>query len=339
MNAPHPWLEGAWQMLVSAQASGRLAHAYLLSGARGLGLSDLARTFAERLLCESPQAGGTSCGACRGCRLCASGNHPDLRLVQPEEEGKGLLIDQVRELGDFYTLKSHYGGAKVAVLDPADSLNRAAANALLKLLEEPPAGAHMLLVATRPGLLPATVLSRCQRAHVATPSWSTSRTWLEARLASEAGAPALDRTSLAGAPLDLLADILADRATLLDDLIGELCAGLRRPWDPLAAAQRCAGVEAAVVLETLERGLTGAALAAVGCPSPGLALTPATAASLQQLANTLDLARLLRFLSDIGDARALLQRSSGVRAGEVIENLWLSWAGMAGPGVRRESAR
>lgn len=339
MSAPFPWLTEAWQRLLDAHAGGRLAHAYLITGAGGLGTLALARAFAERVLCEASLEGGTACGRCRGCLLTASGNHPDLRLLQPEEERKSIVVDQVRELGDYYTLKTHYGGLKVAVLHPADSLNHAAANALLKLLEEPPAEALMLLVAERPGLLPATVVSRCQRMSVALPGWAERRAWLTAELAAEPSAPSLDQVSLAGAPLDLLQTLTSGRARLLDELIAELEAGSRPPWDPLAAARRYADTDARQFVDALERCVGAAALTTVGVASRSLALAPDSAKRLQQLANTLDLPGFLRFLASIGEARGVMQRSSGVRGGEIIESLWLNWAVVAQSGGQRESAR
>jgi len=339
MSAPFPWLADAWQRLLGAHADSRLAHAYLITGASGLGTLALALAFAERVLCEAATDAGTACGRCRGCLLTASGNHPDLRLLYPEEERKSIVVEQVRELGEFYTLKTHYGGLKVAVLHPADSLNHAAANALLKLLEEPPAGALILLVAERPGVLPATVVSRCQRLPVALPGWPERRAWLAAELAADASAPSLDEVTLAGAPLDLLQSLTSGRARLLDELVAELEAGSRPPWDPLAAARRYADMDARQFVDALERCVGAAALTAVGVAPRSLALAPGTAKRLQQLANTLNLPGFLRFLASIGEARGLMQRSSGVRSSEIIESLWLNWAVVAQSGGQRESAR
>ncbi len=93
--------------------------------------------------------------------------HPDWVRVHPIDESKQIRIEQIRELGEELSLTSHQGGYKVGVISPADVLNRFAANALLKTLEEPPARTVLILVVTQPSRLPATILSRCQRIRIA----------------------------------------------------------------------------------------------------------------------------------------------------------------------------
>jgi DNA polymerase-3 subunit delta' len=113
------------------------------------------------------------------CRRIANDQHPDLARVVPIEESKQLRIEQVRELAAELALTSHQGGYKVGILAPADSLNRFAANALLKTLEEPSARTLLILVATQPSRLPATILSRCQRLRVRAPARSEAIAWLQ----------------------------------------------------------------------------------------------------------------------------------------------------------------
>ena len=160
MSAPYPWLEPAWQRLRSAWQQQRLGHALLLSGRAGFGKRAFAQAFTALLLCETDGQQARACGACRGCTLLAAGNHPDFLHIAPLEAGKALLVDQIRELGDYFALRPHYRATKIAVIEAADTMNRSAANALLKLLEEPPAGAVIMLVADRPSSLLPTVRSR-----------------------------------------------------------------------------------------------------------------------------------------------------------------------------------
>ncbi len=101
-------------------------------------------------------------------------------MIRPIEESTQIRIEQVRELASELTLTAHQGGYKVGILSPADSMNRFAANALLKTLEEPPAGTLLILVATQPSRLPATILSRCQRVRVRAPERAEAVAWLEA---------------------------------------------------------------------------------------------------------------------------------------------------------------
>ena len=153
----------------------KMPHALLLSGQRGLGKFELARTFAASLLCESPLAEGNACGHCLACNWFAQGNHPDFRLLQPDalsdtgdnEDAKKkasqqITIDQVRELDDFLTVGTHRDGLRVILINPTEAMNRSTANSLLKSLEEPTPNTLFLLVTNEPLRLLPTLRSRCQ---------------------------------------------------------------------------------------------------------------------------------------------------------------------------------
>jgi DNA polymerase-3 subunit delta' len=141
------------------QAAERPHHAYLLAGPEGSGKQLAARAFAAALLC--PDGG---CGECRACRLALGEKHPNLFLVEPE--GRDIHVDTVRE-GVWHPAHrtAVEPGRKVFLIREADRLNPAAADVLLKVLEEPPADAVILLSSARPHELPETVVSRC---HVVT---------------------------------------------------------------------------------------------------------------------------------------------------------------------------
>ena len=122
-------------------------------------------------------------GALRGvpsCQRVLAGQHPDLIALRLIEESQQIRIEQVRELCEELSLTSHQGGYKVGVISPADTLNRFAANALLKTLEEPPPRTLLVLVATQPSRLPATILSRCQRIGLRAPAREEAVAWLQA---------------------------------------------------------------------------------------------------------------------------------------------------------------
>lgn len=141
------------------QATGRPHHAYLLAGPEGGGKSLAARAFAAALLCAE---GG--CGACRNCRLALEDKHPNQVVVEPE--GRDIHVDTVRsDIWHPAYRTAPEPGRKVFVIREADRLNPAAADVLLKVLEEPPAETVILLLSARPDELPETVLSRC---HVVT---------------------------------------------------------------------------------------------------------------------------------------------------------------------------
>ena len=325
MSAPYPWLAEPWHELVKRAARDALGHAYLLCGREGLGKFAFAERFAYSLLCERRPSDGQACGSCRGCLLNASGNHPDLKLLSLEEERKSIVIDQVRELIGFFTLKAHYHGRKIGIVYPADTMNNAAANALLKILEEPPATALLLLVASRPALLPATIHSRCQRINFALPPWELREQWLRAELAGRDKAPKIDDLSLCGAPLEVLAQLDSPRPQLMNDVIAALHTNLQGRGNPLEVARAFADVEIRRYLDTLELAVQAAVQRRAGHPPPQLRLSANSQRQLQEISDKLHFDSLLSYLDRVGASRAMVLRSGGVRGAEVIENLWQSW--------------
>jgi DNA polymerase-3 subunit delta' len=171
----------------------------------------MALHFAQALLCESPLPDGLACGQCPGCRYAVAGQHPDLMRLElstvDEETGEfgaveTIAIDRVRALTDFVQLTSHRQRAKVAVIAPAERMTIAAANALLKTLEEPPAGTCLILVSAQPGRLWPTILSRCRKFAAPIPTAGESEAWLAAHGVAD---PALALAQAAGAPYSALA--------------------------------------------------------------------------------------------------------------------------------------
>lgn len=183
-----PWLEPAFAKLQQAVAANTLAHAYLLGGAPGIGKRSFARAMVESQLAKNSAASGNRAGHAEASALLASGSHPDLLWVAAEQDGRDIKIDQVRQLADFMVRSAHSGGPKFAVIEGADRLNGAAANALLKTLEEPNPNSHLLLISDLPGSLLATLRSRCQRLNLAEPAAAIGRSYL-ARLAAEQRLP------------------------------------------------------------------------------------------------------------------------------------------------------
>ncbi|MEQ8661151.1 MAG: DNA polymerase III subunit delta' [Gammaproteobacteria bacterium] len=332
MSAAYPWLAPAWDDLSRRHAAGRLGHAFLVAGRSGLGKRALAQAFAERVLCEGADgapAGSSACGRCRSCLLIASGNHPDLKRVAPEEERKSIGIEQVRELLAFFALTSHYGRHKVVLIEPAEAMTTAAANALLKMLEEPPGNALLVLVSHRPGQLLPTILSRCQKVTIRTPDWTTCRAWLAACRRDNPALPDPDAQTLAGAPLAILARLEAGEASLHDCLLETLAAIGDGTLDVIAGARRHAGCDARELVDALEL-VVGALIEVASGLSPRFVhLAPAAARSLQDLANQLNSGPLFRYLDQLGEARGMLLRSSGVRGAEVFENLLFHWSRIA----------
>jgi DNA polymerase-3 subunit delta' len=237
-----PWQLRNWAQL--QQLRERLPHAILFHGTAGIGKTAFAERFAQALLCQSPSADGEPCGACASCGWFVQYAHPDFRRVRPEaledepsEEGeeaeasekktakaskapsKDIKIDQIRALADFMNISTHRNGMRVVTLYPAEALNTAAANALLKTLEEPPPNTMFLLVSNNLDRLLPTILSRCRKFALDMPTAAEALAWLEAQEVKDATAWLAEQ---GGAPLAALEQSQSgDRATM-DDFLRHL---------------------------------------------------------------------------------------------------------------------
>ncbi len=156
----HRW---AIRFLRQAVDTETVSHAYLFTGPANVGKTTLALALASALLCQNSANAQSPCGACRSCRLVASGNHPDLHLVESERIGVRLKIEQIRDLEHQLALTPVEGRWRVAILSRFEEATISAANALLKTLEEPPPYVVIAVLANDTSLLLPTIVSRCQQ--------------------------------------------------------------------------------------------------------------------------------------------------------------------------------
>ncbi len=177
LSAILPWQAGVWQDLNKAIESNRLPHALLLNGPQGIGKKILAESLAQRLLCAEVDQHQV-CGRCKNCQLLMAGFHPDLTFVEPSDRGKTIPIDDIRQLTVSMNNTAQQSGWKVAVVSPAEAMNNNSANALLKSLEEPRPRTLLMLICHKPGLLPATILSRCHKVTLPAPPLAVASAWL-----------------------------------------------------------------------------------------------------------------------------------------------------------------
>lgn len=240
MNAPYPWLESVWQRLLATRT--QPAQALLLTGPRGVGKGALAQRWAQSLLCEARLPTGAACGQCAACHWIEMGSHPDFRRVTLEEKttkdgdvkmATMIEVDQAREAVDFVQLSTYRAGYRVVLVDPADTLNLASANALLKVLEEPPLNTVFVLVSDQPRRLLPTIRSRCTRLDIGLPDAALAMQWLrDQQVEDPAGLLALS----GGAPLGALSwaesDELETRRSVLESL------SQPRQIDPVALGER-----------------------------------------------------------------------------------------------------
>ncbi len=306
MSGSSPWLEEAKASIAEAHAAGRMPHAVLIQAAAGIGGDSLATWTAQLVLCTArrpdslaarsrsgqPGGGGGPCGECVSCRRVAEGQHPDLTAVRLGEDSQQIRIEQIRELCAELALTSHQGGYKVAIIDPADVLNRFAANALLKTLEEPPPRTVLVLVAAQPSRLPATLTSRCQRIRVRRPTRGESLAWLEGTRGPGDWNDVLDligEAPVAAASLDPAA-VGTLRAEALRTL-GEIRAGAA---DPVQTAESWSRSELPLRLLCLENWLTECIRRGLGASAHAPELRATThSPSADSVINTRALFRLL----------------------------------------------
>ncbi len=221
---PFPWQREAAQRWLATPGT---HHAWLLTAPAGHGISEFAHALGAAWLCDGPND-GAACGTCESCRWLATGAHPDLKIVKPEEPDKDkdtltreeIKVDAIRALAEWAVSTAHRK-RKVVVVDSADVLNLQAANALLKLLEEPPSAVRFFLTSADKKRLPATIASRCVNLDLPPTPFAEAKRWLEGQNVPSAQI-ALLLAQAGDAPLAALAradaSIQAARTQFLDAL-------------------------------------------------------------------------------------------------------------------------
>ena len=243
------------------QERGRLPHGILLAGAPGTGQPEIGAWLAMRLLCRA--TGNRPCGSCADCRLVLAGSHPDYRWIGVLPDKKEISIEQMRALSEALTLRSYRGGAKTAVIAPAEAMSAKAHNALLKTLEEPAGETYLVLAVSRIDRIPKTILSRCMRIALPLPETGVALDWLRQKAANDDW-PAL--LSLAGgAPFQAEELATAGLDGLDAEMQSAIAAAAERKLDIVAFAEasaKNAPTARLIWLETwLTRNLKEAALA------------------------------------------------------------------------------
>lgn len=311
MQQRYPWHDSTWQRL--QQSRQRRHHALLLRGKQGIAKLDFANRFAQSLLCQSPLDSGDACGQCVSCSWFMQGTHPDYRLLAPEQDipedteaaavsnkkavrkSTQISVAQIRELAGFLELSSHQvDGRRVVVIHPADALNQTSANALLKMLEEPPANVIFILVTSHPQRLLPTIMSRCQQVEMPAPAEAEALAWLEQQGIQDAG------NWLAycgGSPLRA-----AEAATTGNERLQALATRLAQGQglDPFATASEFAILGMEEVMTALQKWLYDL-LATSLDTQPRYHLNSLSA--LQALSKSVDLSRLLAYQRDVDSAR------------------------------------
>ncbi len=247
LAVPYPWQLTEWRRLSERMQSGKMPHGVLLTGAQGIGKRHFALCLLQLALCTRPTPEGC-CGDCKSCQLLKADTHPDLLLIEPEEAGKAIRIDQVREISQFLSQTAQQGGRKAILIHPADAMNVQAANALLKSLEEPGGEVLMVLVSSTPSRLLATVRSRCQQIPFPFPASEQALPWLRQSLGEDADSCLADAC---GAPLKALADFRADALSARESLAKQLQQLAEHQLSALELARELANSDNAVIDDLL----------------------------------------------------------------------------------------
>lgn len=213
----YPWQETQREYFIKLIRANSLPHALLLSGQEGIGKHDFAKALIAGILCEQSSDDGVACGQCKHCQLLAANTYPDFFRCKPDEDKEVISVDDIRELISKLYLTLHFDTYKVALIECADSMNTNAANALLKTLEEPPEHTIIILVASSPLKLPATIRSRCQFVPFYPPNQVQALQWLKSQSDQVEWEPLLRVAQ--GAPLQALqyyeTELLDQRITVI----------------------------------------------------------------------------------------------------------------------------
>lgn len=316
-----PWLETAGRQLRDQYRQQRLPHGLLIVGGSGLGADKLIQWLEGVLLCQHPDR--APCGQCHSCNLRLAGNHGDLLHLQPEGKGQQIKVGAVRELVSFSQGKAQYSQNQVVLVQQAERLNLAAANALLKVLEEPPAGTYLLLQSAEPARLLPTIRSRLQWFRCPAPPAAEGQSWLEGQGVEQAAAElalALADHQPCNALMLATEDFMSRRQRCLDLLRGQI----ERPSPNLEVLTGLLEPEPVQVLSIWRPWLADAARLAQGGADVPLRNTD-QADALQSLLGRYPTAALwLRLYDAVEQLRIQVEADNNLNWQLLLEQFWLS---------------
>lgn len=329
MSTALPWHEEHWARLAAARHQQRVPHALLLRGPQGLGKRRFAERLARALVCPQPTPEGNACETCVACRQTSAGSHPDIVHLAPDEPGRQIKIGAVRQLTAKSVLSAQPKAYRVCLIQPADAMNQAAANALLKTLEEPTERTVLLLVTSRPDRLPATIRSRCQALAFRVPPTEIARAWL-----TEQGPVAGLEDCLplaAGAPLTALEAAAQDWVGDARRLTGDLAALAARDINPLQVVENWAERPLTTVIAGLKR-LSSDLVKSTSGLGDGPLYHPVLRSELQSLAKKIDLRGVYSFCDRLIDCERAAANNANTQM--ALEHLVNGWLELTRPGGR-----
>ncbi|UJP06261.1 MAG: DNA polymerase III subunit delta' [Nitrosomonas sp.] len=343
MAERYTWQQTVWRKLSQKQLL--RGHAILLQGRQGIGKYDFARYWAKSRLCDSPTAIQEACGACLSCRWFESDAHPNFRTIVPEaltddivteasidgdksgqaaqkkNAGRQISIDQIRRLDSFIYLSGHQRNDKIVILYPAEAMNTAAANALLKKLEEPPEEVLIILVTHQPQRLLPTIRSRCQPIAMPMPNRESAAAWLRQH-AVERPEPVLAAAGFA--PLVALRMAQTGQVAQYVQLMQQLAQPKR--LNPLTLADGLQPIGLPVVVDWLQKWCYDL----ISYRTCGrIRYSPDEAAAIRAVSKRLDIDGCIRFVRELHQKRRLSQHPLNSRL--FIEELLITYQALIEP--------
>ncbi len=326
-----PWQQSQWDKLNIVRKHGRLPHALLMTGPAGLGKLEFARLLGKSLLCESPDIQGMPCGTCKQCRLAAADSHPDIRDVTPEEGDKSIKVDAVRELVNRSILSVAETRYRVFIIRPAETMGLAAANALLKTLEEPIQRTLLILISANPGKLLATIKSRCQQFAFVAPPAALAQAWLSERIGKDQAQSAALLRLARGAPLLAMQMAESDELQSYNQLLKEFLLLTGSHAEPVKLAEQWQKQqELSVLLNYMKRWLMDIIRLGNG-EGMGVNSSIGRAGDLKTLVDSLDLAAVYKLLDSLFETER--QLANNINPQLALEQLLLHWTHINNKGV------
>jgi len=329
----YPWQEDIWQHLARRYQNQQLPHALLFKGPTGMGKLHLAKNFSRWLMCSQHSnsakalAVGRPCGHCQGCQLMKAGSHPDLLEVLPESEGKQIPIDSIRHVSRYLSLKSQFAPLQVVIISPAETMNKYAANSLLKTLEEPTPDSLLILVTSQASRLLPTIRSRCQTIEFPLPERQQALDWLSGQLGNKsAGIQQKELSQLlvlaAGAPLRALDFARQDTLKSYRQLLSSFEKLAKNQSDPVTESKLWESVGLSESLKWMYLWISAMIRLKSGLREVDNQLSWEEPA-LERLAEGSDSQRLFQYLDQLSDTQRFVNSQVNVQL--MLEALLIKW--------------
>lgn len=319
-----PWQNAQWQQLWQAKLHHRLPHALLLTGLAGTGKTKFAEVFSYALLCSSVSASGDACHTCHACRLIATRVHPNVLWIEAEKSGAAIKVDQVRAINEFISHSSLQGEIRIVIIPSAHDLNINAANALLKTLEEPAAGALIMLISDHFSRLPATILSRCQRILFPKPPTALAKKWLLEQIKSSDIDADFFLNLTHGAPLMALKFIQEDGLSARQNIFEILFLLSKNKADPLQSTLKIQSLELIPLLDFTLSFMLDLLRLQLSAKVPEI-INHDYAQQLHELKQSTQLKNNMQFMEYLQQVRQQILSGINLNKQLVIEDLFIHW--------------